>query len=308
MMEFPHNKKFAFTIIDDTDGADLENVKPIYELLAKLGFRTTKTVWVYPSKDKFKGSSLADYRYRQFIKKLQKQGFEIALHGVGSGDFKRAEIIEGLETFQKFFGFPKIQINHAQNPDNLYWGIKRFRILQPFWRLGQFKGDQKSSEYFWGDLSKKQIKYVRNFTFRNINTLKSDSLMPYQDKSKPYVNYWFSSSDGADEEKFNQLTTPGNIERLKKEGGASIIYTHFASGFVKNGRLNRDFQNNLKYLARQDGWFVPAGELLDYLLKTRKPKEPTKNELIKLELKWLWDKFSVKARSAMAGETGLGRD
>ncbi len=290
-MIFPQNKQFALTIIDDTDGAEIQNIKPVYDFLDQLGLRTTKTVWVYPSKDKFKGSSLADYRYRQFIKKLQKQGFEIALHGVGSGEFRRKEIIEGLKTFQKFFGFPKIQINHGQNPDNLYWGIKRFQLFRPFWRLGQFKGDQKSSDYFWGDLSRKQIKYVRNFTFRDINTLKSDPLMPYQDKSKPDVNYWFSSADGAEIEKFNQLTRPENVNRLKKEGGASIIYTHFASGFVKNGRLNRDFQNNLKYLARQDGWFVPAGELLDHLLKTRKPQQPTKNELIKMELKWFLDKF-----------------
>lgn len=292
-MKFPQNKQFALTIIDDTDGAEIQNIKSVYDFLDQLGLRTTKTIWVYPPKDKFKGSSLADYRYRQFIKKLQKQGFEVALHGVGSGEFRRREIIEGLKTFQKFFGFPKIQINHAQNPDNLYWGIKRFQLLRSFWRLGQFKGDQKSSDYFWGDLAKKQIKYVRNFTFRDINTLKSDPLMPYQDKSKPDVNYWFSSADGADVEKFNQLTAPENVNRLKKEGGASIIYTHFASGFVKNGRLNRDFQNNLKYLARQDGWFVPAGELLDHLLKTRKLKEPTKNELIKLELKWFLDKFGT---------------
>lgn len=290
-MKFPQNKQFALTIVDDTDGAEIQNIKPVYDFLYKLGFKTTKTIWIYPPKDRFKGLSLADYRYRQFIKKLQKQGFEIALHGVGSGEFRRKEIIEGLKTFQKFFGSPKIQINHAQNPDNLYWGIKRFQLLKPFWRLGQFKGDQKSSDHFWGDLSEKQIKYVRNFTFSSLNTLKSDPLMPYQDESKPFINYWFSASDGADGKKFNQLTAPDNINRLKKEGGASIIYTHFASGFSKSGRLNHTFRQNLTYLARQDGWFVPASELLDYLLKYRDRIEPTQKELIKMEFRWFLDKI-----------------
>lgn len=293
-MIFPHNKKFALTIIDDTDGAEQENIKPIYELIAKLGLRTTKTVWVFPPNDQFKGLSLEDYRYRQFVKKLQKQGFEIALHGVGSGKFKRKEIIEGLKTFEEFFGIPKIQINHGQNPDNLYWGIKRLHLLRPFWRLAKFRGDQKSSDYFWGDLAKK-IKYVRNFTFSNLNTLKKDPLMPYHDKNKPYVNYWFSSSDGANVEKFNRLTRPENIERLKREGGASIIYTHFASGFSKSGRLNHTFRQNLTYLARQDGWFVPAGELLDYLRKYRKRLEPTRKELTKMELRWFWNKILEKS-------------
>lgn len=290
-MIYPQNKKFAFTIIDDTDGAKLENIKPVYDLLFRLGFRTTKTVWVFPSKDQFKGSSLEDYRYRQYIKRLQKQGFEIALHGVGSGNFKRKEIIEGLKTFEKFFSPAKLQINHGQNSDNLYWGIKRFQLLKPFWRINKFKGDEKSSEYFWGDLAKKHIKYVRNFTFKNLNTLKTDPLMPYQDENKPHVNYWFSSSDGADVEKFNKLISPEKVEKLKREGGVSIIYTHFASGFVKSGRLNREFERKLTYLSRQGGYFVPAGILLDYLLKTRKRTAATKKELIKLELKWLRDKI-----------------
>ena len=43
--EFPQGKRFAFTIVDDTDVATVANVKPLYDLLHELGFRTTKTVW-----------------------------------------------------------------------------------------------------------------------------------------------------------------------------------------------------------------------------------------------------------------------
>src|SRR4030066_2591278 len=103
-MQFPGNKQFAFTIIDDTDGDMIENTRPIYEFLAKLGLLTTKTCWTFPPRDNFKGLSLADYRYRQYINKLQRAGFEIALHSVGSGRFTRQDILDGLETFKQFVG------------------------------------------------------------------------------------------------------------------------------------------------------------------------------------------------------------
>ena len=91
-MNYPQGKKFAFTIIDDTDNDVIINTRPVYDYLTKLGMKTTKTVWVYPSRDRFKGLSLANYRYRQYVNKLRRDGFEIALHGVGSGKFTRNQI------------------------------------------------------------------------------------------------------------------------------------------------------------------------------------------------------------------------
>ena len=48
---FPEGKRFAFSIVDDTDMATLERVKPIYEVLERYGLRTTKTVWVYEASE-----------------------------------------------------------------------------------------------------------------------------------------------------------------------------------------------------------------------------------------------------------------
>ena len=58
---------------------------------------TTKSVWVYPPRGRFGGQSLMDDDYLGFILKLQAQGFEIALHGVGDGPFARQEIMDGLD-------------------------------------------------------------------------------------------------------------------------------------------------------------------------------------------------------------------
>lgn len=129
-MKWPKNRAFAFTIIDDTDNSTLSNISKIYEHLNKLNIKTTKTVWVCPPRDSYTGQTLQDQEYREFLVKLQKEGFEIQLHNVGSGDFKRQEILKGLTIFKEKLGRPPtMQINHANNMDNLYWGHKRYGIL-----------------------------------------------------------------------------------------------------------------------------------------------------------------------------------
>ena len=45
-ISWPNNKKFAFTIFDDTDRANLKDIQLVYEYLDTLGFKTTKSVWV----------------------------------------------------------------------------------------------------------------------------------------------------------------------------------------------------------------------------------------------------------------------
>src|SRR5688500_18443839 len=83
--EFPHGKRFAFTIVDDTDVATVANVKPIYELLHELGLGATKTVWPVACPEgspNFSSSqTLEDPDYRDFVVDLQQRGFEITWHG-----------------------------------------------------------------------------------------------------------------------------------------------------------------------------------------------------------------------------------
>ena len=271
-MKWPLNKEFAFTIIDDTDNSTVENIGPIYEYLSSRNIKTTKTVWIFPSRDRFTGQSIQDNEYLNFIFKIEQEGFEIQIHNVGSGDFKRQEIIEGFNIFKETFGrFPTLHCNHSSNPDNIYWGYKRYGSILKFLigllngKTRRFYGDEIESDYFWGDLSKKYIKYIRNRVFNGINTLHYDPQMPYIEKNKKYTNYWFSASDGHTVEEFNNLTSKKNIDRLKKMNGLCIVYTHFASGFIEqNGEMNRTFMKNIDYLSSQNVslggelWALPA--------------------------------------------------
>ena len=153
------------------------------------------------------------------------------------------------------------------------------------------------SEYFWGDYSKDKIKFIRNRVFNGINTLKYDPRMPFKEKHKEYTNYWFSSSDGHTVEEFNDLISKSNINKLKRQGGLCIVYTHFASGFIdSNGKLNERFKDNIEYLSIQNGWFVPASEILEYLLSQKKKDYVSSFYINVLDFKWLSNRILKKLK------------
>lgn len=241
---------------------------------------TTKSVWVYPVRDNFRGLCLQDKSYLNYVKTLDREGFEIALHNVGSGEYVRDEIKKGIEEFKECLGYyPSIHVNHSNNPDNIYWGYKR-HVLPLSWiiyllKRKKFYGEEPDSEFFWGDLTKLHVKYIRNHVFRGINTYKYDPKMPYRTRSKDkYSNYWFSSSDGHEVKGFNNLIKEENIINLENEGGFCIAYTHFCGGFTdKKGFLDKEFEDSIRRLSNnKNGWFVPVGRLLEFLLSMRETK------------------------------------
>jgi len=305
-MQWPDSKGFAFTVFDDTDNSTIDNVKPVYDFLHELNFRTTKSVWVYEPRGRFSGQSLSDPSYLAWIKELKLKGFEIGLHNVGDGEYTRDEIMAGFELFNKLLGeYPSIHTNHASNPDNIYWFGDRFDwpydiLYNIYTKLFNKKhpgsgGSEMGSPYFWGDICKKYIKYIRNYSCSNINTLSFNPSMPYIDARKQaYSNRWFSSSDGQTVQEFCDLIRPEALANLVSEGGACIVYTHFASGFVDaNGRVDPLFRRRMEYLASLNGYCEPASTILDYL-ELRQEKElvyirpPT--------CRWLWDRIIKKYR------------
>jgi len=308
-MIWPNNKSFALTIIDDTDFATIENIKPVYDYLYNNGIISTKTVWTYSCRDSFKGQSLADCDYLAFIRDLSQKGFEIASHGAGSGLFTREEILASLEDFKNKIGYyPNIFINHASNSDCIYWGVERFSSIFRFLyifarkvlRKKQIKsgGSNPDSISFWGDVCKEKIQYIRGCTFNAINTLKIDRRMPFIVKKRiEYSNFWFSSSDGRNCEEFCRLLSAKNINSLEREHGLCIVYTHFAYGFYKNGKLDDKFINCIDYLATKNGYYAPASEILNYLKNSQK-KNIYMNFFPELfyNIKWFCDRIIKEIR------------
>jgi hypothetical protein len=114
--------------------------------------------------------------------------------------------------------------------------------------------------------------------------------MPYHDPQKPFVNYWFSASEGSNVARFNAMMSEANQDRLEEEGGACIIYTHFGHGYCTPG-LNPRFAELMKRLSRRGGWFVPASTLLDCLLQRKDDAAISEKQRRLLERRWLFHKI-----------------
>ena len=132
MTLLPPGKRFAFSVLDDTDDATVDNVRPLYALLQEYGLRTTKTVWPMDcpegSRNFFAAETLQDKAYLGFVHELADAGFEVASHGATMESSRRERTLEGLELIRSEFGrYPRLFCNHGQNRENLYWGSKRFR-------------------------------------------------------------------------------------------------------------------------------------------------------------------------------------
>ena len=304
MTLWPSGARFAFSVLDDTDDSTLDNVGPLYAMLREYGLRTTKTVWPLDcpegSRNFFAAETLQDKRYLDFVHELVQAGFELASHGATMESSRRERTLEGLELIRREFGrYPRLFCNHGQNRENLYWGSKRFRSapLRLLSRaLGRrdgdaYEGDVDGSPFFWGDVCRDVIEYVRNFTFERVNLLEVDAAMPYHVASAPYVRYWFSTADAPDVHAFNRLLTRERIDRLEAEGGLCIVSTHFGKGFVKDGRVDPATAALLRHLADKRGWFVPVSDVLDRLRGAGRGQTLTPAQVARLELRFLAERI-----------------
>jgi hypothetical protein len=320
-IQFPEGKKFAFTILDDTDVATVDNVRPIYELLERLGMRTTKTVWPLRCREGSRNfgtsQTLEDPEYRDFIVGLRDKGFEIAWHGATMESSNRERTIEGLERFREIIGhYPRTHANHSFNRENLYWGPER--VDQPLLKAvvqrtlptpsGYFLGHVEGSQFWWGDLCAEHIHYVRNLTFEDVNLARINPSMPYHDPARSLVKWWFSCSDAEDCEEFNHLLRPGRQERLEHEGGWCIVATHFGKNFVRNGQVDRLTQKRLETIAARGGWFVPVVTLLDYLRDQGAGDELSTEEWDKMQWKWARDLVRRKLRQTRRRPDAVGAE
>jgi hypothetical protein len=301
-LAYPGGKRFAFTIIDDTDVATVANVQPIYQLLDELGMRTTKTVWPVGcpegSPNYSTSETLEDVEYLAFVQRLAARGFEITWHCATMESSLRERTIRGLDRFREIFGhYPRIHPNHSFNRENVYWGGDRFDvallrlIFGPLSRIGakHFAGHDPASPYWWGDLCREHIEYGRNLTFDEINLLRINPSLPYQDPRRPLVRWWFSATDAEDVIAFNRMLRPENLDRLERERGICIVATHFGKRFVKDGQVNAETKAVLADLSRREGWFPTVSTLLDWLREQRNPSELPRSEWRRMQWRWATD-------------------
>ncbi|MFO1438455.1 MAG: hypothetical protein U1F81_09035 [Verrucomicrobiaceae bacterium] len=301
-IQWPEGKKFAFTIFDDTDASTVANSSPVYALLRDLGFRTTKSVWALEAEQPpvvVGGASCAEPDYRAWALQLQAEGFEIGFHNVCCHHSKRERTLEGLRRFEEIFGHaPRSMANHTGCRENLYWGEDRVSGWRRWvyraatlGRKARFLGHVQGDEHFWGDACRERIRYVRNFVFPDINTLRACPWMPYHDTLRPWVNQWYASSEGGVLDSFLRTVSEENQDRLEAEGGACIMYAHLGKFFRKDGVVSPRFRQLMERLAAKGGWFAPVSAVLDHITAQRGEHVLTPRERAALENKWLWHKL-----------------
>jgi len=300
-ISWPNNRRFAFTIFDDPDGQSYETTRLVYSFLTELGFRTTIGVWPLDLRHETNsgGETCANPEYRAFLQELQHKGFEIGFHLAAPFDCTRAETVEALDLFTQYFGHdPSAMANHY-NADAIYWGPARLsgwrKAVYNAATLGRTRkrhfGQVQGHPNFWGDVCCDRIRYCRNFVYADVNTLRMNPWMPYADPERPFVRYWYSSSEGHQAPTFLDTLQDANQDRLEAEGGGCIMYTHFGHGYVRDGKLTPEFRRTMERLARKDGWFVPVSTLLDFLADKNGITTLTPQLRSRLETRWLWEKL-----------------
>jgi hypothetical protein len=298
-IRWPQGKRFAFTVIDDTDVGTVANLEPMYRLLEQLGLNATKTVWPVGcpegSRDYASSQTLDDPQYLAFVQDLQRRGFEIAFHGATMETSARARTLEALERFKASFGgYPRVHANHAFNRENMYWGVDRIDNPLVKWvyaRANKVAGDyytghRPGAEHWWGDLCAERIEYVRNLTYNALDLSGINPSMPYRDPRRPLVNWWYSAADADNVYEFHHLLSSANQQALEQNGGFTIVATHFGKEYVQNGAVEPRARALLEELSRRDGWFCTVGELLDWLRAQRQEAELPAREWSRMQ--WLW--------------------
>lgn len=268
----------GFCITDDTDTAELATVRPVYDAMAAHGLTATKTVWAFPPAEPcgipglpasiLRGVTLADPDYLDYCRELGRRGCEISLHGASAGNNRRETIVRAFELLDRHFPPAAVYICHAKNADNPYWQEKVVargplrallaRTVGPH----RCSGEDPASPYFWGDICRERVRYIRLMRTTRINTLAVNPSMPYHEVEKPWVRHWFSATKRS----FRDCTTDAALETLVRERGACVLYQYLCRYADPRGGVRPAFQAGLERLAgRRDVWVAPAGRVLDRL-------------------------------------------
>jgi hypothetical protein len=300
--EWPDGKEFAFSIIDDPDSQWLSDSRTVYAFLEDHGFRTTKAIWPVrrDSDPTAHGETCDNPAYVEFCLALKSKGFELALHNVSYETSSRAETVRGLDIFRKLIGQdPVVMANHYNSLEAVYWGSSRlnglnrlaYNLITGYKNHHRWHGHEPKHPLFWGDLCKSRIKYVRNFVFHEINTLRACPFLPYYDPKRPFVQSWFAGSDGSDVRAAKRLLSPKNLDRLQNEGGLCILYCHLGHGFVQEGHVEREWAKSMERLSKMNGWYVPVGTVLDFIAGRSGISTIDDRQRSRLERRWLRQKL-----------------
>lgn len=287
LLRFPEGRLCAFGITDDADGATLEKVRIVYGFLDSLGMRSSRSVWVRPASRRSgnpestgkacRGATLEDPAYLALVRSIRDAGHEICYHLASGGNNTRGENESALEFMRRELGScPRLLINHGRNADAMYWGRSILGgglpgLIARIYCSDRSEGEIPGSQWFWGDLCRRHIAYVRHLKSAEIDNLRLNPSMPYHLPGRPYVNRWFSCTDLSKPWLVRRILTPKAVDGLVRGRGACVAYAYLHDFVMPDGSIEPSFRRAAELLAGTPGcWSAPVSDILDRLESMRR--------------------------------------
>jgi peptidoglycan/xylan/chitin deacetylase (PgdA/CDA1 family) len=282
---YPDGHAFAFTIVHDADSAYSLRLAPLFEEFDALNLKITATLFVSwadwehggqiwstwaaapGSRAAFFGPQavpLVDPHEREFYLALASRGHEIGMHTASDSSDTTEDLERAFVYFSQVFGHPPtIYVEHSSksnketlqnqggDPKSKYYSAEILNRYRPWVWVDGPMGLPSPQERYYFDLADFQGP-------------------PFNDEaSKRYgiakvfmrTGRWKDSNgDG-----FLEWYSKVNIDTLERDRGVALVYTHLNEKWLdaKTERMREPLRDRLRYIASKNGWFVPAGTILD---------------------------------------------
>lgn len=281
---YPNGYNFAFTIVHDADYAYSKRLEPIFRVFNELGLKITATVFIKRASEEFEASNikylksvnqrdrpfwgyrnvpLSEEEEKGFYKRIAALGHEIGMHTPSATSDTRETVIQSFERFKKVFGsYPKIYVEHWGEGNKETQGNEGANPQSPYYCTDLLNHYRCWVWAIPGGLAKPSHK-----KFYNILAVNGSPFSDYALKKFGIVNGFLRSGQyrHGDGDGFLEWYSRENIDALEKERGLALVYAHLDIKWLdkKTRKMRKKLEKRLHYLASKDGWFVPAGKILD---------------------------------------------
>ena len=238
---------------------------------------------------------------QDFYKKLASKGHEIGLHSASNLTDTREDTQRAFEYFRDVFGYyPKIYIEHrdadnkecvqnkGSHPESNYYIVDILNRYGPWvWIIspsalpyegrGNYFNILDSSSLIFSDTALQYWGVLREFLKTgNFDLYNGELYLTMIKGGTPFDTYALKKygiikafrrtgrAEQANGEGFLKWYSKDNIDKLEKEGGIALVYTHMNSKWLdmKAREMRVEIKERLKYIASKDVWLASAGEIL----------------------------------------------